>query len=649
VSRLPTAPWSPPRISRPTPLAVASLPVPRLLATSDVLGTGWFGADAAHVQPGSTVAIVSDGAVGLCAVIAAKHMGAERIIMMSRHEARQQLAREFGATDIVTERGDEGVARIKAMTGGLGAHSVVEAVGTQKAMMQAIHSTRPGGYVGFVGVSHGVEFPGEELFFAEVHLLGGPAPVRRFLPELIDLVWNGKINPGKVFDLTLPLDQVGEGYRAMDARRAIKTLLRPCGASRLRALMRSTISSTTSIPASWQGKGSSPMRRKTPGISPLNALLAATLADLAREFAAASARHRSRIPTFAIYANLLSHVADDGVARRDLPARARLSKRAVAFSVGVAQRWGWVAATGSAGAMLVLLTTEGRRQRDACAQQLAQAEHAWRARLGDDVVTAARVSLESLVSQLDLELPHFPAGYGPADASVTGGVCWGRPARPRCAGAPELEFDAAEERRAPGAWEAASGGALDVSSAGQDWKPVLRGEGDSVTTLPLSALLSEALMAFTIDYEGSGGLSLAAAASVVRHLHDDGVDVALRARRGKEPGPPIPAPPMLSMLQRHAYAAVEANPDQRNGRFRLTEKGRQVRDAYEPLLAAVEQQWERRYGTLIVHGVRASLQAVAGQLDGDLPHDIIGLDASLTALVTGGGAREGASRNRDEA
>jgi threonine dehydrogenase-like Zn-dependent dehydrogenase len=201
--------------------------IPSLLATSDVMGTGWFGADAANVQPGNTVAIVGDGAVGLCAVIAAKQRGAERIIMMSRHEARQKLAVEFGATDLVTERGDEGVDRIKDMTDGLGAHSVVEAVGTQEAMLQAIRSTRPGGHVGFVGVSHGVELPGQELFFAEVHLLGGPAPVRRFLPELIDLVWNSKINPGKVFDLTLPLDQVAEGYRAMDERRAIKTLLRP--------------------------------------------------------------------------------------------------------------------------------------------------------------------------------------------------------------------------------------------------------------------------------------------------------------------------------------------------------------------------------------------------------------------------------------
>ena len=216
-----TAPWSPRQTFPQTHL------IPSLLAVSDVLGTGWFAAEAANVKPGMTVAVVGDGAVGLLGVLSAKQMGAERIIAMSRHESRQQLAREFGATDIVTERGDEGVARIKELTGGLGADSVLESVGTQESMMQAIRSTRPGGYVGFVGVLHGVELNGEELFFADVHLHGGPAPVRRFLPELIDLVWNRKINPGKVFDLTLPLDQVAEGYRAMDERRAIKTLLRP--------------------------------------------------------------------------------------------------------------------------------------------------------------------------------------------------------------------------------------------------------------------------------------------------------------------------------------------------------------------------------------------------------------------------------------
>jgi threonine dehydrogenase-like Zn-dependent dehydrogenase len=201
--------------------------IPSFQAVSDVMGTGWFAADAANVKPGSTVVVVGDGAVGLLAVLSAKQMGAERIIAMSRHETRQKIAREFGATDIVAERGDAGVARIMELTRGVGAHSVLECVGTQESMAQAIRCTRRGGYVSYVGVPHGVELKGEDLFFAHVHLHGGPAPVRRFLPKLIDLVWSGKINPGKVFDLTLPLDQVAEGYRAMDERRAIKALLQP--------------------------------------------------------------------------------------------------------------------------------------------------------------------------------------------------------------------------------------------------------------------------------------------------------------------------------------------------------------------------------------------------------------------------------------
>jgi threonine dehydrogenase-like Zn-dependent dehydrogenase len=201
--------------------------IPSLVSASDVLGTGWFGAAAAAVGPGKTVGVVGDGAVGLCAVLAAKQMGAERIIAMSRHEDRQRLALEFGATDIVTERGDEGVAKIKELTHGLGAHSVIEVVGTQESMMQAIHSTRAGGHVGFVGVFQGMQLPAMDLFWATVHLHGGPAPVRQYLPELIDLVWSRTINPGKVFDLTLPLEQAAEGYRAMDERHAIKALLRP--------------------------------------------------------------------------------------------------------------------------------------------------------------------------------------------------------------------------------------------------------------------------------------------------------------------------------------------------------------------------------------------------------------------------------------
>ncbi|WP_138445420.1 zinc-dependent alcohol dehydrogenase family protein [Sinomonas susongensis] len=199
--------------------------IPSLLAASDVLGTGWFAAVAAEAGPGKTVAVVGDGAVGLLGILAAQQLGADRIIAMSRHADRQALARRFGATDIVEERGDDGVAKIKELTDGLGAHSVIEAVGTQEAMMQAIRATRPGGHVGYVGVSHDVQLPGDELFFSGVHLHGGPAPVRRFLPELIQLIWDRAIDPGAVFDLTLPLDQAAEGYEAMDKRRATKVLL----------------------------------------------------------------------------------------------------------------------------------------------------------------------------------------------------------------------------------------------------------------------------------------------------------------------------------------------------------------------------------------------------------------------------------------
>jgi threonine dehydrogenase-like Zn-dependent dehydrogenase len=212
----------------PTPGGVPSKDlVPSLLAASDVLGTGWFAADAANVKPGGTVVVVGDGAVGLLGVLSAKQMGAARIIAMSRHETRQKLAREFGATDIVTGRGEDGIARIKELTKGVGADSVLECVGSLESMMQAIQSCRPGGFVSYVGVPHDVDLNGQQLFFTHVHLHGGPAPVRRYLPNLIDLILNGTINPGKVFDLTLPLDQVAEGYRAMDERRAIKALLRP--------------------------------------------------------------------------------------------------------------------------------------------------------------------------------------------------------------------------------------------------------------------------------------------------------------------------------------------------------------------------------------------------------------------------------------
>ncbi len=210
-----------------TPAVPTEEQLPSLLAASDVFGTGWYAAQAAGAAPGRTIAIVGDGAVGLCAVTAARQMGAERVIAMSRHEDRAALAREFGADEVVAERGEEGIARIKELTGGYGAHGVVEAVGNQASMDQAIGACRPGGKVGFVGVAHDVALDGLRMFFAQVALEGGPAPVREYLPHLIELIWNGEVNPGKVFTRQLPLEEAAEAYAAMDERRDIKVMLRP--------------------------------------------------------------------------------------------------------------------------------------------------------------------------------------------------------------------------------------------------------------------------------------------------------------------------------------------------------------------------------------------------------------------------------------
>ncbi|WP_454730235.1 zinc-binding dehydrogenase [Cellulosimicrobium protaetiae] len=201
--------------------------LPALLTASDVLGTGWFGARAAEAGPGRAIVVVGDGAVGLLAVLAAAQLGAEQVIAMSRHAPRQELARAFGATEVVAERGDEGVARVLDLTDGLGAHGVVEAVGTPESVAQALGSVRPGGHVGVVGLPHGVELPVVDMFYRHVHWSGGPAPVRQYLPELMDLVLDRRIDPARVFDLELSLDDAAAGYAAMDERRAIKSLLRP--------------------------------------------------------------------------------------------------------------------------------------------------------------------------------------------------------------------------------------------------------------------------------------------------------------------------------------------------------------------------------------------------------------------------------------
>ena len=206
----------------PDPSMIASL-----LTLSDVFPTGWHCAVSARVKKGDTVVVVGDGAVGLCGVLAAVQLGAEKVVAMSRHESRQQVATAFGATHLVAERGAEGAKRIKEITGGVGADAVLECVGTDESMRMAFQVARPGATVGFVGVPHGVTLPVDRMFARNVGLAGGMAPVRRYLPELLDLVTSGTVNPGLVFDSVLPLADVAEGYRAMDERRAIKVLLEP--------------------------------------------------------------------------------------------------------------------------------------------------------------------------------------------------------------------------------------------------------------------------------------------------------------------------------------------------------------------------------------------------------------------------------------
>jgi threonine dehydrogenase-like Zn-dependent dehydrogenase len=201
--------------------------VPSLLALSDVMGTGWHAALSAGVREGDTVVVVGDGAVGLCGVLAAARMGAERIITMSRHEPRQEVARAFGATDVVEVRGDEAVAAVHELTEGVGADAVLECGGTNESMQTAIRVARPGATVGYVGVPHEVDYPVRDMFVRNVGVAGGVAPARQYLPQLRDEVLAGAINPGLVFDLELPLTEVAEAYAAMDERRAIKSLLRP--------------------------------------------------------------------------------------------------------------------------------------------------------------------------------------------------------------------------------------------------------------------------------------------------------------------------------------------------------------------------------------------------------------------------------------
>jgi threonine dehydrogenase-like Zn-dependent dehydrogenase len=197
-----------------------------LLTLSDVMATGHHAAVCARVRPGGVVAVVGDGAVGLCGVLAAKRIGADRIIALSRHAARQQLAREFGATDVVAQRGEAATEAVLALTKGVGVDATLECVGTGQAMDTALSIARPGSMVGYVGVPHGVELPVSEMFFRNKGVLGGAAPARVYIPELLGDVLEGRIEPGRVLDFQTDLEGVAEAYAAMDERRAIKSLLR---------------------------------------------------------------------------------------------------------------------------------------------------------------------------------------------------------------------------------------------------------------------------------------------------------------------------------------------------------------------------------------------------------------------------------------
>jgi threonine dehydrogenase-like Zn-dependent dehydrogenase len=200
--------------------------MPSLLTLSDVMGTGHHAAVAARVGPGKTAAVVGDGAVGLCGVIAAKRLGAERILILGRHPDRIALAREFGATDVVSERGDEAVERVRELTGGFGVHSVLECVGLEQSTRTAIEIARPGGAVGRVGVPQDEAMPAAEpAFFDNITIAGGPAPVRAYIEELLADVLDGRIQPGRVFDRAIGLDEVPDGYRAMNDREAIKVMV----------------------------------------------------------------------------------------------------------------------------------------------------------------------------------------------------------------------------------------------------------------------------------------------------------------------------------------------------------------------------------------------------------------------------------------
>jgi len=317
---------------------------------------------------------------------------------------------------------------------------------------------------------------------------------------------------------------------------------------------------------------------------PLNELLSGALADL------------TDAESLETHLNLLRVLPADV---RDVPKLARVSKRNVQANVVAAKRLGWITA---GDAKHLELTAAGRAAHTECRRRIEIAEAAWADRNGEKL----RSSLEALVSKFDLELPHHPATYGPADGSVTGGVAmrWGRRAGDR-------GFDPVAERDAAEAWEKESGGRIYLRETGQDWRPVPRTQND-VKQLPLFALLSQTLMAFASDYESCGGVSLARRGNTLRLIGDDGVEVALRVGRSRGETKLIPVG--FGGVERHRYASVAVDPDDKlRGRLTLTEKGRRVRDSYEGICADIERRWKRRYGAAVVGSVRSALTQAGTQ------------------------------------
>jgi hypothetical protein len=344
---------------------------------------------------------------------------------------------------------------------------------------------------------------------------------------------------------------------------------------------------------------------------PLNELLTADYVDLVQEFERAAGELRD-VLSLGVYANVLRHLRGDGSDLREIPKLAAISKRAAKWDISIAERRGWIThGKTDKRARLSDAGTAAVKDYERC---FASAEAAWRKRFGEDVVGRLRDALSALVRQFDLELPHHPTGYGPADGSVTGGVAgrWGRRHALRVKGLPGGVFDPVAEEQAADAWETHSGGRLYVRDTGQDWRPVERHDTDAANQLSLFALLSQTMMAFAIDYEGCGGLAMARSGNFLKRFGDDGVEIALRRARSEGSTVMLPADGTFAALERHAYASLVVEPkNERLGRLTLTEKGAAVRDAYDEVVVAIERRWKRRYGAGVVRDLRRALSCVA--------------------------------------